>query len=78
MTYRIVLMKVMFQNRVNESDVLHPHVPPLNRQEGVDFGAMFCRDLFHNYAPIDFYLIVDKHLSIEPSKNPSVNRPKKT
>ena len=36
------------QDRVDEDDVGNPHVPPLNRQEGADFGVLFCRDLFHD------------------------------
>ena len=56
------------QYRVDEGDVLIPHVPLLNRQEGVDFGAMFRRDLLHDYAPLDFYLIFDRYLSTDPSK----------
>ena len=63
------------QNRVDDDDVRNPHVPALNRKLRVDCGAMFRRDLFHDCAPLDFYLIVDKHLSTEPSKNPSVNKP---
>ena len=34
----------------------------------MDFGVLFCRDLFHDYAPLDFYVIVDSHLSTDPSK----------
>ena len=67
------------QNRVDDDDIRNPHVPALNRKIGVDSGVLFRRDLFHDCAPLDFYRIVDKHLSTktgqEPSKNPSVNRP---
>ena len=56
------------QDRIDESDVGNPHVPALNRREGADFGVLFCRDLFHDCAPLDFYIIVDSHLSTEPSK----------
>ena len=56
------------QYRVDEDDVRKAHVPTLNRQEGVDFGAMFRRDLFHDCAPLDFYLIGDRHLSTNPSR----------
>ena len=56
------------QDRVDDCDVGNPHVPALNRQEGADFGVLFCRDLFHDYAPLDFYVIVDSHLSMESSK----------
>ena len=38
------------------------------RQEGADFGALFCHDLFHDCIPLDFYVIFDSHLSMEPSK----------
>ena len=55
------------QNRVDD-DVRNPHVSALNRKIGVDSGAMFRRDLFHECSPLDLYHIVDKHLSTEPSK----------
>ena len=56
------------QDRVDEVDVRNPHVPALNRQEGTDFGVLFCRGLFHDCLPLDFYVIVDSHLSMDPSK----------
>ena len=34
----------------------------------MDFGILFCRDLFHDCIPLDFYVIVDSYLSINPSK----------
>ena len=57
------------QSRVDDDDVRNPHVPALNRKIGANSGAMFRRDLFHDCAPLDFYFIVDKHLSAEPSKS---------
>ena len=36
------------QDRIDDCDVRNPHVPALNRQEGTDFGVLFCRDLFHD------------------------------
>ena len=45
-----------------------PHVSALNRQEGADFGALFRHDLFHDCMPLDFYVIIDSHLSMESSK----------
>ena len=63
------------QNRVDDCDVGNPHVSALNRKEGADFGVLFCRDLFHDYAPLDFYVFVDSHLNMDPSKNSSVDRP---
>ena len=56
------------QDRVDEVDVRNPHVPALNRQEGADFGVLFCCGLFHDCEPFDFYAIVDRHLSADPSK----------
>ena len=56
------------QDRVDKYDVGNPHVPALNRQEGADFGVLFCRDLFHDCVPLDFYVIVDSHLSMDPSE----------
>ena len=56
------------QNRIDDCDVRNPHVPALNRQEGTDFGVLFRRDLFHDCMPIDFYVIIDSQLSMEPSK----------
>ena len=52
------------QNRVDEDDVRNPHVPALNWQEVVESGVLFRRDLFHDCAPLDCYLIVDKHLEL--------------
>ena len=63
------------QNRIDEDDVENPHVAALNRQEGADFGVLFRRSLFHDCILIDFYVIIDSHLSMEPSKNSSVGRP---
>ena len=57
------------QDRIDEDGVRNPHVPALNRQERADFGVLFCCDLFHDCAPLDFYVIVDSHLSMEPSKS---------
>ena len=57
------------QNRIDEGDVRNPHVPALNREKRVDFGVLFRHDLFHDCAPLDFYVIVDRHLIIDPSKN---------
>ena len=54
-----------------EAGLRNLHVPPLKRKTGVDFHAMLRRDLFHDRAPIDFYLIVDRHLSVNPSKIPA-------
>ena len=56
------------QYRIDEDDVGNAHVPALNRQEGTDFGVLFCRGLFHDCMPLDFYVIVDSHLSMDPSK----------
>ena len=56
------------QYRVDEDDVRNPHVSALNRQIRVEFDVLFCRDLFHDRAPHDFYVIVDSYLSMEPSK----------
>ena len=53
---------------LDEDDVRGPRVPALIRQKGADFGAMFRRDLFHNCAPLDFYLIVDRHLYPDQSR----------
>ena len=50
------------RQRVNEDDVRDPHVAALNRQAGADFGAMFCCDLFHDCAPLDCCLIIDKQV----------------
>ena len=61
------------RKRVNKGGVRNPHVPALNRQAGVDFGAMFCRDLFHNCAPLDFNFVTDNHL-IKTKQNSCVNR----
>ena len=56
------------QDRVDEDDVRNPHVPALNRQIRVDFGVLFCCDLFHDCEPLDFYVIVDSQLSTDPNK----------
>ena len=56
------------QNRVDEDDVRNPHVPALNRAIRVDFRVLFCRDLFHDCAPLDFYVIVDSYLRMKPRK----------
>ena len=56
------------QDRIDESDVGNSHVPPLNREKRVDFRALFCCDLFHDCAPLNFYVIVDSYLSMESSK----------
>ena len=56
------------QDRVDEIDVRNPHVPALNREQRTNFGVLFCRDLFHDCEPLDFYVIVDSHLSTDPSK----------
>ena len=66
------------QNRIDDCDVGNPHVSALNRQEGAEVGILFCRDLFHDCMPFDFYVIIDSRLSMEPSKTQaksSVNRP---
>ena len=55
-------------DRVDEVDVGNPHVSALNRQKGADFGVLFCRGLFHDCMPLDFYVISDSHLSTDPSK----------
>ena len=51
------------RKRVDEGAVRNPHVAALNRQAGVDSGAMFCRDLFNICAPLDLYFITDNQLS---------------
>ena len=56
------------QYRVDESDVRNPHVSALNRQIRLDFRVLFRCGLFHDCAPLDFYVIFDSHLSTEPSK----------
>ena len=48
------------RKRADEDDVRTPHVPVLNRQIRVDSGAMSCRDLFHDYAPLDCHFIIDR------------------
>ena len=57
------------QDRVDEVDGRNPHVPALNREQRADFGVLFCCGLFHDCVPPDFYVIVDSHLSTDPSKN---------
>ena len=57
------------QNCIDEDDVGNPHVPPLNRQKRVGFGVLLCRCLFHDCMPLDFYVIVDSHLSVDSSKS---------
>ena len=42
------------QNRIDEGDVRNPYIPAANREKGVDFRALFCCDLFHDCAPLDF------------------------
>ena len=56
------------QNRIDEVDGRNPNVPALNREQRADFGVLFRCGLFHDCAPLDFYVIVDSHLSMEPSK----------
>ena len=46
---------------IDERGVRNPHVSALNRQARMDFSAMVYRDLFHDRAPLDFRLIVDRH-----------------
>ncbi len=41
---------------------------PAEPEGRADFGVLFCRDLFHDCMPLDFYVIVDSHLSMDPSK----------
>ena len=48
------------QKGVDESEVRNPRAPELNRKQGADFHAMFCRDLLHGRALLDCYLIIDK------------------
>ena len=57
------------RKRVYGDDLRNPHVPALSRQAGVDLDATFCRDLFHHCAPLDCRLIVDRHLSMDPSNH---------
>ena len=56
------------RDRIDEVDGRNPHVPALNREQRADFGVLFCCDLFHDCAPLDFYVIVDSHLNMDPSK----------
>ena len=51
-----------------QGDIRDPHVPALNRQISLDDDVLFCRDLFHDWAPLDCYLTIDRHLSKEQSK----------
>ena len=44
----------------------------------MDFCVLFCCDLFHGCVSLDFYVIIDRHLSTDPSKTQaksSVNEP---
>ena len=56
------------QNRVDENDIGIPNAPALNLHEGLDFGVVFRRDLFHDCAPLDFYLIGNRNLSTNPGR----------
>ena len=61
--------------RIHYCDVRNPHVSALNRQIRIDFGVLFCHDLFHDCAPLDSYVINDSYLSIRAVQQSSVNRP---
>ena len=64
------------RKRVDEDDVRNPHVLALNREKWVDFRALFWCDLFHDCALLDFYVIFDSRLSMDPSKNLVLTGPK--
>ena len=51
------------EKRVDEDDVRNPHISALYRQIGMDFRAMFFRDLFHDRALLVCYLFLYKYLA---------------
>ena len=41
----------------------------------MDFRVLFCRGLFHDCAPLDFYVIFDSRLSMGPKEIPVLKGP---